>query len=418
MVDSRTVCPVHWPRAIALVDMNAFFASVEARDFPRLLGKPVAVTNGEQGTCIITCSYEARAIGIYTGMRLYEARQLCPELIQRPARPEVYAQVSTEIMQALTRVCPDVEVFSVDEAFIDVTPCQRLYGSPVYIARLLKQAVFQTSGLLCSIGISGDRTTAKYAAKLNKPDGFTVIPPWEAREQLKQVAVTELCGIAKGIGRFLAERGVHVCGDMQKLPIGILAKRFGNPGRRIWYMAQGADPEPLHYDVVAPRSIGHGKVMPPDTRERDVILTYLMHMTVKVSARLRRHHLEAQTYLIALNTMQGWVGDKLKLAVAGNDTRELYGLCQRVVRYHWQGQGVYQVQVTALDPHPIKQQIDMFDVKTPVNREQGKKLFQAIDAVNDRYGEMVLTPAVLLRRSKMPNVISPAWKPFGHRKTI
>src|SRR3990172_7070844 len=91
----------YWPRAIVLVDMNAFFASIEQHDDPSLYGKPVAVTNGLTGTCIITCSYEARACGIHTGMRIREARQLCPELVQRPANPERYAQVSTNIMAAL-----------------------------------------------------------------------------------------------------------------------------------------------------------------------------------------------------------------------------------------------------------------------------------------------------------------------------
>ena len=118
--------PTHWPRAIALIDMNAFFASVDQRDFPSLLGQPVAITNGLRGSCIITSSYEARACGVRTGMRLREARLRCPNLIQRPARPEVYARVSTNIMRAIKNVCPDVEVFSVDEAFIDITPCQTL----------------------------------------------------------------------------------------------------------------------------------------------------------------------------------------------------------------------------------------------------------------------------------------------------
>ena len=158
MMDS---CPVYWPRAIALIDMNAFFASVDQRDFPSLLGQPVAITNGLRGSCVITSSYEARAKGVRTGMRLPEARKLCPNLVQRPARPEVYARVSTNIMQALHEVCPDMEVFSVDEAFIDITPCQRLYGSPVRTARLLKQAVYRASGLLCSIGVSGDKTTGE-----------------------------------------------------------------------------------------------------------------------------------------------------------------------------------------------------------------------------------------------------------------
>src|SRR5690606_39546838 len=114
----------HWLRAIVFIDMDAFFASIEQMDHPELRGKPVGITNGAQGTCLITSSYEARAHGIHTGMRLREARKLCPEIIQCPARPERYAEVSTRIMHALQDISPDVEVFSVDEAFIDVTHCQ------------------------------------------------------------------------------------------------------------------------------------------------------------------------------------------------------------------------------------------------------------------------------------------------------
>ena len=255
--------PAIWPRAIALVDMNAFFASIEQHDHTEWRGRPVAITNGLQGTCVITCSYEARTYGIKTGMRLKQARQLCPELIQCPAHPQRYAAISTDIMNALQDITPDIEIFSVDEAFLDVTHCQRLLGTPPRIARLAKQKVFDASGILCSIGISGDKTTAKFAAKLNKPDGLTVIPPWEAEERLRDVPVTELCGIARGIGGFLAEHGVHTCGDVKKLPISVLARRFGNPGRRIWYMCQGQDPAGLQLDVPAPKSIGHGKVVPP-----------------------------------------------------------------------------------------------------------------------------------------------------------
>ena len=297
----------HWQRAIALLDMNAFFASVEQRDFPSLLGQPVAITNGMRGSCIITSSYEARAFGIRTGMRVREALRLCPHLVQRPTRPKVYAKVSRNIMHSLLNVCPDIEVFSVDEAFIDITSCQKLYGSPEQAAHELKQAVYGASGLLCSLGLSGDKTTAKYAAKLNKPDGFTVIPPWQAKSALQHVPVTELCGIAKGIGNFLGSHGVIYCGDMEKLPISVLSRRFGNLGRRIWYMCQGADPDQLHPDIAAAKSIGHGKVLPPDTRDRNTLLTYLQHMCSKVGTRMRRHEMQAKTFWIGLRTDAGWL---------------------------------------------------------------------------------------------------------------
>lgn len=406
--------PATWPRAIALVDMNAFFASIEQHDRTEWRGRPVAITNGLQGTCVITCSYEARAYGIKTGMRLKQARQLCPGLIQCPAHPQRYATVSTAIMDALQDITPDIEIFSVDEAFLDVTHCQRLLGTPPRIARLAKQKVFDASGILCSIGISGDKTTAKFAAKLNKPDGLTVIPPWEAEERLRDVPVTELCGIARGIGGFLAEHGVHTCGDVKRLPISVLARRFGNPGRRIWYMCQGQDPAGLQQDVPAPRSIGHGKVVPPDTRDSEVLLTYLLHMSEKVGTRLRRHHLQARTFAIGLRTLDGWLGDKPRCALPTDDGRQIMELCRRVMQQHWQGQGVHQVQVTALDPVNRDSQLDLFSTTDDAQDEVNA----VMDAVNQRYGELALAPARLLNRSRMPNVIAPAWKPYGHRQTL
>ena len=396
------------------MDMDAFFASVEQLDRPEWRNRPVAVTNGLTGTCIITSSYEARARGIKTGMRLREGRKLCPDLIQCPARPARYAELSTRIMAALRDITPDIEIFSVDEAFLDVTRCQRLLGSPEHIGRLTRHKVFESVGLRCSVGVSGDKTTAKYAAKLNKPDGFTVIPPWEARQRLHDVPVTDLCGINRGIGAFLAARGVQLCGDMAQLPIGVLAKRFGNPGRRIWYMCQGADPEPLKQHVPAPRSMGHGKVMPPATRDSEVIRTYLLHMSEKLAARLRRHALTAQQFAIGLRARDGWLGAKARSDLPTNDGRIIMALCRTVLDTHWQGQGVHQVQVTALDPLPAHTQLELFGD----NSGHQDAANAAMDAVNDRYGEFALAPARLLNRSSMPNVIAPAWKPFGHRQTI
>ncbi len=414
MPSSVTPTPAIWPRTIALVDMNAFFASIEQRDHREWRGRPVAITNGLYGSCIITCSYEARGYGIKTGMRLQQGRQLCPELIQCPAHPGRYAETSAAIMETLQDITPDIEIFSVDEAFMDITHCQRLLGTPPQIARLAKQKVFESSGIPCSIGISGDKTTAKFAAKLNKPDGLTIIPPWEAAERLRDVPVTGLCGIAEGIGRFLAEHGVRTCGEVKNLPISVLARRFGNPGRRIWYMCQGQDPATLQQDVPAPKSIGHGKIVPPDTNDAGILLTYLMHMSEKVGARLRRHHLQARTFAIGLRTTEGWTGSKLQCAFPTNDGRQIMALCRRVIDEIWLGQGVHQVQVTAMNPVDSGSQLELFatmdDTRDEVNA--------VMDAVNRRYGELVLAPARLLNRSSMPNVIAPAWKPFGHRQTI
>ena len=389
----------NWPRIIVLVDMNAFFASIEQARDPNLIGKPIGITNGIKGSCIITCSYEARAYGICTGMRVKEAKKLCPSFLRLPSNPILYAKISADIMNSLHEITPDIEVFSVDEAFLDMTYCKKIWDSPESIAKKIKEKVFSVSGVHCSIGISGDKTTAKYAAKLHKPNGLTIISPWDAENTLKDISVLELCGINRGIGAFLAKRGIFTCGEVKKIPISVLGERFGNPGRRIWYMCQGKDPEEVKNNTKTPKTIGHGKIMPPNTRSKNVIYMYLIHMSEKVAYRLRKNTLCAQKFLIGLKTSKGWIGCKqTKTAFPTNNG----------------GEDIYQVQVTALDLREEKGQIDLFNE----NNDRYHQLNTVIDCVNQRYGEFTLASAKLLDRTDMPNVISPAWKPYGYRQTI
>jgi len=404
-----------WQRMIALVDMNCFFAQIEQQDYPFWRNRPVGVTNGKLGSTIITASYEARSYGVKTGMRLKEARQLCPEIIQAPSRPNRYAAVSSVIMESLYNISPTIEVYSVDEAFLDLTDCQSLYSGAEHIGRLIKDTISNVSGLTSSVGISGDKTTAKFAAKLKKPDGLTIIAPWEAEDRLAHEAVTELSGINTGIANFLAQYEIYTCGDMKKVPMSLIAKRFGNPGRRIWLMAQGKDPEPVTTEVKDPKSIGHGKVMPPGTKDKAILLTYFQHMSEKVGIRLRRHQFQSDTFFIGVKTEQGWLSTKAKLNNTTDDGGAIYKLCMRFVEKYYFGQECRQVQVTALSPEHGKQQDLFIDNATNQKRES---LNQTLDDINERYGEFTVAPMRVIGRSEMPNVIAPAWKPTGHRKTI
>lgn len=404
-----------WSRAIILIDMNCFFAAIEQLDHPKWFQKPVAVTNGLLGTTIITSSYEARAYGIKTGMRLKQARSLCPALIQAPSRPERYAAISTKIMRSLQGVTPDVEVYSVDEAFLDVTHCQRLLGSPATIAKLVKETVAKASRLSCSVGISGDKTTAKFAAKRKKPNGLTVINPWDAEKTLAPHPVESLSGINKGIAHFLKQYGVINCGDMKKIPMAILAARYGNPGRRIWLMAQGKDPEKVTINIKPPKTMGHGKNMPPETKDSHVILTYFQHMSEKLAVRLRQNGYKTTQFFIALKTNQGWLKARSHVHYATDDGRTIFSLCQQFVAIVWQGQGAWQIRIVALDLLS-KQQTDLFEDLIP--HEQRAKVNAVVDGINEKFGEFAIAPSRLINRSDMPNVIAPSWQPEGHRKTI
>ncbi len=406
----------HWQRMIALVDMNCFFAQIEQQDNPFWRNRPVAVTNGKLGSTIITASYEARAFGVKTGMKLRDAKQLCPDIIQAPSRPERYAGASTVIMKSLQKITPDIEVYSVDEAFLDLTHCQGLYDGPEHIGKLIKQAISEASGLTSSVGISGDKTTAKFAAKLKKPDGLTIIAPWDAEARLADEPVTELSGISNGIGGFLAKYGVFKCGDMKKLPISILAQRFGNPGRQIWLMAQGKDPEPLTTIVKDPKSIGHGKVMPPGSKGQDILLTYFQHMSEKVGVRLRRFGYQSAYFFIGVKTRErGYIATKIKLDHPTDDGQVIYKHCQAFVMSNYDRETCRQVQIIAMNP-VSSVQLELFADNGL--KQKRSNLNEAVDAINTRYGEFTVAPTRVIGRSEMPNVIAPAWKPEGHRKTI
>ncbi len=410
----------HWHRAIMLVDMNAFFASIEQRDNPALRGKPVAVTNGAEGSCVITCSYEARRYGVKTGMRLKEALQRCPDLIRCPSRPERYAAVSKCIMQTLyDYISPEQEIYSVDECFLDITGSQRLLGPPEKIAQRAKQLVWQSTQLPCSIGVSGDKTTAKFAANRIKPHGITCIPPWKSKDTLAPVPLKEIWGIGPGIARFLAQYGAYTCSDVAKLPMQILSQRLGNPGRRIWLQCQGLDPDKVQTAPQEPQSMGHGKVLPPATHDPATVSRYLRHMADKLSARLRRHNLAAQHYFIGFKTEYSWLGRVYPLVAPDHSAACLFKVIDLMLKQYWsphviKGSTITKVQLTALDPQPAHCQGDLF-LSYSVRQQQGQ---HAVDQVREKFGNQALRTARLVNHHTSPNVIAPAWRPDGVRQSI
>lgn len=404
-----------WPKIIVHVDMDAFFAQIEQRDFPELQGKPVAITNGELGSCIITRSYEARQFGVKTGMRLKVAKALCPDLIQCASRPGVYAYVSSQFMSVLETITPDIEIFSVDEVFLDLSRCRSLYHSLDCVAQLIKQRVWDATGLTCSVGVSGDRTTAKVASKQNKPDGLVIIPPWRARAVLAPMLVTELCGISTGIAQFLAQYGVYRCGQITRIPMSVLGRRFGNVGRRIWKMCFGEDPEPVRTTIPhLPRSMGHGKVLPPNTTNEAMILGYLCHMAEKLGARLRENRMSAQRFFVGLKTKKNGLGGQYKTVYPSNDGLIIYRLAKLCVEANWHGEGVFQCQITALDPQPNGGQLDFFVSPD----DQRDTINQVMDEINHKFGMHSLISATRIKPLNMPDVISPAWRPTGPRATV
>ena len=397
------------------VDMNAFFASIEQRDYPKLLGKPVAVTNGEHGSCIITSSYEARAFGIKTGMRISDGRKICPYLVQRPSRPKVYAATSTRIMNILHNITPDIQIYSVDEAFLELTNCMKIYKKINYVAYKIKDLIYKSENLKCSIGISFSKSLAKYASKVNRPDGITYINRNNYHEYLDNSPIDTLCGVSTGVKSFLNHHGVYKCSDMKKLPISILSNRFGNIGKKIWLMANGNDFEGLISDLNHPKSLGHGKVLKPNTKSSYLIKKVFLRMSNKLALRLRKSNYESNIFLIGIKIKAGWIQKKIKIEKATCNRSDIFNICLSYLNLFDKNTGIYQVQVTALNPLKKNTQMDIFSE----DNDKSQILDQVLENIYDKFGPDTINPARLISdHTDSPDVIAPAWRPSGHRKSV
>lgn len=401
-------------KTIALVDMMSFFASVEQLDFPELAGRPVAVLNGKQGATVITASYQARDYGIKTGMKLKEAQKLCPSIVPRPSRPNRYVQISQKIMQALqAQITDEVEVFSIDECFLDLTSVLHLYNSEQAIAQKIRKVVYRASGgLPCSIGISEGKLTAKFAAKRNK-GGTTIISAEQIKATMAPCPVDDLCGIGRKICQFLNAQGIYTIGDLAERPMSTLAKRFGNIGKRLYLTANGHDPEPLA-TTRDPKSMGHGKILPPATTDGKLIRATLHHQCEKLSRRLRENQFQARRFFIGLKTQYGWIGQALKRINPTSDSKKIWALALEVLT-QWQGEAIFQVQITALDLSSSENtQLDLFappDENTPA-------IDKIKDDINARFGSKTIQPADTLLSTDKISVIAPSWEPSGAKQSI
>ncbi|MDH4134864.1 MAG: DNA polymerase IV, partial [Gammaproteobacteria bacterium] len=260
------------------------------------------------------------------------------------------------------------------------------------------------------------KLTAKYASDVVKPNGITVIPPWEARERLRDVPAGKICGIGPRIGAFLASHGAHTCGEVAALSMNVLVRRYGVVGKHLWLACQGRDTGAVIQDVAPPKSVGHGKVLPPRTTSMRTVETYLRHMCEKVAARLRRLDMQCGRLYVGLRYAAPADGIEGAFVVAHGapDGKRFFEVARAFLRNRWRGEAVTQVQVTATHLHNTSGQLELF---TP-DEVRTLDRFGAIDRINRKYGEFAIAPATLLGRSSMPNVIAPAWRPEGHRQYI
>ncbi|MFH0911245.1 MAG: DNA polymerase IV [Planctomycetota bacterium] len=276
-----------WPRAILHVDMDAFFTSVEALDNPALRGKPVIVGGTVESRGVVAAaSYEARRYGVHSAMSMARAVRLCPGGVFLPPRGARYAEVSRRVREIFERFTPLVEPVSVDEAFLDVTGSQRLFGFPLAIARRVKDLIREETGLTASVGVAGTRFVAKLASDLEKPDGLVVIPDAEVLDRLAPLDASRLPGVGGKTVAALARLGIRTIGDLRAWPEEDLADRFGAFGEHLHALSLGRDSSEVAVEGEA-KSVSNEHTFAEDVRGIDGLLPMLHRLADKVAGRMR-----------------------------------------------------------------------------------------------------------------------------------
>ncbi len=299
-------------RWIMHIDMDAFFASVEELDAPELRGKPVIVGggagddahiddvgNGHYGSqsgrgVVCAASYAARAFGVHSAMPLWQARKMCPQGIFVPTRKWRYAEVSREVMAVFADFSPVVEQASVDEAYIDATGLERIFGPVEDMAMALKDAVKTRTGLTCSVGLAPVKFVAKIASDMRKPDGFFMVRGEELTDFLHTLPVGKIPGVGKKMRGALDLLGVRIVGDVRRQSKDFWERRFGKGGVALWERSWGIDAREVE-PFAPPKSESAENTFSKNTRDRNVLRRWLLLQSERVGASLRGHGLVGRT---------------------------------------------------------------------------------------------------------------------------
>ena len=388
-------------RTIIHLDMDAFYASVEVLDNPELRGKPVVVGGLSSRSVVSAASYEARKFGIHSAMPTLTAHKLCPEAIFLPGRMGRYREISGQIMAIFHRFTPLVEPISLDEAFLDVSGSEKLFGSGAGIAATIRALIRSETGLTASAGVASCKLLAKIASDLEKPDGLTVVEPGRERQFLAELPINRLWGVGRTTLKSLKMLSVRTIGDLAALPLDILTAKYGNKhGSHMYYVARGIDERPVVVGREA-KSIGHEDTFREDIRDLPTIRKELLSLATRVGERLRRHGKEGKTISIKVK-YNDFVTNSRSLTLAESTSNSM-----EIFHHGWE-----LVQKTEAGRKPVRLlglsisnfvsagedgQLALFSNNHA--KEKGKELTKAIDKLNLKFGR-VISPGTLIKKKE------------------
>jgi len=382
----------HRNRFFAHMDFDAFYAQVEQRDNPKLRGKPVSV-GGMEGAkgIVMTASYEARAQGVATGMSVLEARKFCPDLISLPCYGPKYEAVTLNLLNALKEFVPEecIEQYSVDECFVDLSPIVKNYYQAAKLGSGIKNRIREIENLTVSMGISYNKTFAKLATKLKKPDGLSVVTQENKEAKIYSMAAPKLWGVGKRISFRLGAMGIITIGDLAGSSQSAMKKEFGVNGIIFRKLARGEDTSEIILKTNPEKSLTHNHTMSEPIYKIDNIKKEIRRIGEYICRKLRSKNLIAGNIHLSLRfeNLQYDSGN-VKLTNHTNDDREIFNSAMMIyqkllkpsakLKARQFGMGVFDLHIDRKNTN-----LNLFDNNYSLP-------YLALDKLKSKYGEEII----------------------------
>jgi len=376
------------------VDMDAFYASVELRDNPALVGQPVVVGGSPKGRGVVAAaSYEARKFGVFSAMPAAHVLRLCPSAVFIKPRMEHYAAISKQIREIFFQFTSLVEPLSLDEAFLDVTGSEKLFGDGPTIGRQIQTAIADQLGLPASVGVAPNKFLAKLASDLEKPNGFVIVDPEKIQEFLDPLSITRVWGIGPQTAKKFRKFGVETIGQLRALPRDTLDRAFGLNSEHFWRLARGLDTRQVVPDRIA-KTVSHETTFSNDIDDGEALSAWLLELTDQVGRRLRRHGIFGRTVQIKVRFAGFHTITRSKTMFAASQTtqqlfetaNELLSLVRQADRRPVRliGMGVSNLSSNQ------KIQQSLFDQQ---ETQAANRVDAAADCIRDRFGSRAVNRA-------------------------
>ncbi|MDY6878852.1 MAG: DNA polymerase IV [Desulfatiglans sp.] len=384
-------------RAILHLDMDAFFPAVEVLDHPDLRGQPIIVGGSCNRGVVSSASYEARRFGVHSAQPMRTARRLCPDGIFLPVRMSRYREVSRKIFKIFKRFTPLVEPLSIDEAFLDVTASQRLFGGPEDIAKKTKEAIFIGTGLTVSAGVAPSKFVAKIASDMDKPDGLTIVTPDKVRAFLDPLPIKKMWGVGEKTQRALHRLNVRSFRDLSLVSVELLERQFGQQGVKLHSLSMGIDDR----EVVPTRvqkSLGSEATFSEDIVEIQEAKKQLLLLAHRLAHRMRKEKTSGRTITLKVKYADFvQITRSRKNAEATDDGAAIYSTACSLLERTDTGKRPVRllgISLSHLSQPGPGEQISL--LSEPEESQKRRCLNQAVDSLVDKFGDRSIQPAALI----------------------